>query len=120
MCAPLFIGARKAMQAAEANMLTVVAKVRAKPGCEDEVLGELMKLVSETRKENGCLNYDLHRSQTEPAVFMFYENWTDRAALDAHAASSHMKAWGRKQPDLLAHGVEINLFDMVSDAPWLK
>ena len=101
-------------------MLTVVAKVRAKPGREDEVLRELQILVEETRKEVGCLNYDLHRSQTEPAVFMFYENWTDRAALDAHAASPHMKAWGTKQPDMLAHGVEIGLYDMISDAPWLK
>ena len=100
-------------------MLTVVAKVRAKHGSEEQVLAELQKLVTETRKENGCLNYDLHRSQTEPAVFMFYENWTDRAALDAHAASPHMKAWGAKQPDMLAHGVEVNLFDMVSKAPWL-
>lgn len=101
-------------------MLTVVAKVRAKPGREEEVLSELNKLVTETRSEPGCLNYDLHRSQTEPAVFMFYENWTDRDALDAHAASPHMKAWGAKQPDMLAHGVEVNLFDMVSEAPWLK
>jgi quinol monooxygenase YgiN len=108
------------MQAAEGTMLTVIAKVRAKPGREEDVLAELLKLVEETRKEDGCLNYDLHRSQTEPAVFMFYENWTDRAALDSHAASPHMKAWGTKQPEMLAHGVEISLFDMVSEAPWLK
>ncbi|MBZ0137788.1 MAG: antibiotic biosynthesis monooxygenase [Planctomycetes bacterium] len=101
-------------------MLTVVAKVRAKTGREAEVESELSKLVAATRKENGCLNYDLHRSQTEPNVFLFYENWTDRAALDAHAASPHMRAWGAKQPDMLAHGVEVNLFDMISDAPWLR
>ena len=101
-------------------MLTVIAKVRAKPGCESEVEAELRKLVEATRKEDGCLNYDLHRSQTEPAVFMFYENWTNRAALDAHAASPHMKAWGAKQPSLLAHGVEISLYEMISEAPWLR
>ncbi|MCB9935427.1 MAG: antibiotic biosynthesis monooxygenase [Planctomycetes bacterium] len=100
-------------------MLTVIAKVRAKPDCENEVEAELLKLVDATRREDGCLNYDLHRSQTEPAVFLFYENWTSRAALDAHAASPHMKAWGAKQPGLLAHGVEISLYEMISTAPWL-
>jgi quinol monooxygenase YgiN len=101
-------------------MLTVVARVRAKQGCEAEVETELRKLVAATRVENGCINYDLHRSQAEPTVFLFYENWTDRASLDAHAASPHMRAWAEKQRGLLVHGVEVMLYDMLSIAPWIK
>ena len=101
-------------------MLTVVAKVRAKPGFEEAVLAELTALVAPTRAEEGCINYDLHRSQTEPAVFLFYENWTTREALDKHSKSPHLTAWGAKQAEMLVHGVEVNLFDMVSDAPWIE
>ncbi|MCA8945121.1 MAG: antibiotic biosynthesis monooxygenase [Planctomycetes bacterium] len=100
-------------------MLTVVAKVRAKPGYEEAVLAELTALVEPTRKEEGCINYDLHRMQAEPAVFLFYENWTSREALDKHAKSPHLQAWGAKQSEMLVHGVEVNLFDMVSVAPWI-
>lgn len=100
-------------------MLTVIAKIRARRGCEDEVKSELLGLVTPTRAEEGCLNYDLHISQADPAVFVFYENWTSRDALQKHAESTHMQAWKKKQPDLLAHGVEINLYDMLTDAPWL-
>ncbi|MCC6465942.1 MAG: antibiotic biosynthesis monooxygenase [Planctomycetes bacterium] len=101
-------------------MLTVIAKVRAKPGKEQVVEAELRALVAPTRRETGCLNYDLHVSQTEKGVFLFYENWTSREALDAHARSPHMNAWRVRQPELLAHAVELGLFEMLTEAPWLK
>lgn len=101
-------------------MVTVIAKIRARPGREDEVRQELLKLVEPTRAEDGCLNYDLHVSDSDPCVFVFYENWTSREALDRHAKSPHLKAWGDKQPDMLAHGVEVNLYEMLTEAPWLK
>ncbi len=101
-------------------MLSVIAKIRAKPGREKDVENELRALIEPTRAEQGCFNYDLHVSQNDLGVFMFYENWTDRAALDAHAQSPHLKAWGKKQPAMLAHGVEISLFEMITDAPWIQ
>lgn len=100
-------------------MLTVIAKIRALPRHRAEVERELLKLVEPTRAEHGCINYDLHVSQHEPDVFVFYENWTDRAALDAHANSPHMNAWKARQRGLLAHAVEINLYEMITNAPWL-
>jgi quinol monooxygenase YgiN len=96
-------------------MLTVIAKVRAKPGRERDVERELRALVAPTRAEKGCINYDLHVSHQDARVFMFHENWTDRTALDAHAASPHMIAWREKQGDMLAHGVEISLFEMIAE-----
>jgi quinol monooxygenase YgiN len=101
-------------------MLTVIARMRAKPGCEARVEAELLKLVAPTRAEEGCINYDLHKSQIEPAVFMFYENWTSRELLDRHLASPHLQAWGKLQPEMLVHGVEVTMYDMITDAPWLK
>jgi quinol monooxygenase YgiN len=101
-------------------MLTVIARMRAKPGREAEVEAELRKLIEPTRKEKGCINYDLHRSQVEPAVFMFYENWTSRELLDKHLNSPHINAWGKKQPGLLVHGVEVTMYDMLTEAPWLQ
>lgn len=56
--------------------LTIVAKIEAKPGSEDLVYQELQNLIAPTQVEDGCLNYDLHRSIENPALFLFYENWT--------------------------------------------
>lgn len=82
-------------------MLTVVAELVAQPGREAELTTELLAMVKATRQEEGCIQYDLHVSTDQPGNFVFYENWTSREALDRHAASPHLQAFGVKAPDLL-------------------
>ncbi len=97
-----------------ADKLTVVARVRAKPGKEDMVLQYLLAMVEATRKEAGCLNYDLHVSHDDATVFLFYENWSSKAHLDAHAQSAHIQAFRARTAEWLAGPVEIKLFRMVT------
>jgi quinol monooxygenase YgiN len=94
--------------------LTVVAQIRAKPGKEAGVQQALLDLVTHTRAEAGCLNYDLHLSHDDPALFLFYENWESQAHLDAHAQSAHIQTFRARAAELLAEPVEIKLFRMVS------
>jgi quinol monooxygenase YgiN len=75
-----------------AKPLTVVAILKAKAGQEAALRQALLAVVPPTRKEKGCLNYDLHEVQQESGRFLFHENWTSRAELDAHLASPHVKA----------------------------
>ena len=70
--------------------LTVVAKVIAKDGQVEQVGAELTKLIEPTLKEDGCINYDLHQSIEDEKIFIFHENWTSEAHLDAHLASDHI------------------------------
>jgi len=74
-----------------AKLVTVVATFHAKPGKETELKAALTALVAPTRQEAGCLNYDLHILPEDPAKFLFHENWTSRAQLDAHLQSAHIK-----------------------------
>jgi quinol monooxygenase YgiN len=97
-----------------AEKLTVVARIRAKPGKEAEVERVLLDLAKHTRAEAGCLNYDLHVSQDDPTLFLFYENWASKAHLDAHAQSAHIQAFRAHAGEWLAEPVEIKLFRMVS------
>lgn len=39
------------------------------------VKSELLKLLEPTRKEKGCVQYDLHQDLENPSIFMFYEIW---------------------------------------------
>lgn len=97
-----------------AEKLTVVARVRAKQGKEAEVQRALLGLVGPTRTEAGCLNYDLHQSHDDPALFLFYENWTSQAHLDAHLQTAHIQAVLARAEELLAEPPEIKFFRMVS------
>ena len=72
--------------------LTVVATVTAKEGFEEEVGQTLAKLIEPTLKEDGCINYDLHRSIENSAVYVFHENWESKNHLDKHLETDHIKA----------------------------
>jgi quinol monooxygenase YgiN len=80
--------------------LTVIARVRAKVGQESRLRQELQSLVAPTRAEAGCINYDLHQSRTDPALFALYENWTSQAALDAHFQTPYLQAFFKLVPEL--------------------
>jgi quinol monooxygenase YgiN len=92
------------------DLLTVVAEITAKPGKEDELRQMLLGLIEPTRKEEGCVQYDLHVSTDHPGQFVFYENWTSRDVLDRHLASEHLKAFIAVMDDLLAEPPRILTF----------
>ncbi|PKG58698.1 antibiotic biosynthesis monooxygenase [Shewanella sp. GutDb-MelDb] len=70
--------------------LTIVANIIAKIDSIEFVKAELIKLIDITRAEAGCINYDLHQDNENPAHFVFYENWQSREQLQTHLANSHL------------------------------
>ncbi|RTR34977.1 putative quinol monooxygenase [Shewanella atlantica] len=75
------------------NILTVVARIEAKQDQVQLVKAELIKLIEPTRKELGCLQYDLHQDNERPELFVFYEGWQSKALLQAHLGSEHIEAY---------------------------
>ena len=71
--------------------LTIVADIKAKSDRIDLVKAELLKLIAVTRAEKGCINYDLHQDNENPAHFLFYENWESRELWQAHMGNQHLK-----------------------------
>lgn len=82
--------------------LTIVASIHAATGREDALARALKDLVAPTRAEAGCLAYDLHRSDSDPGHFLFYETWESRDHWLAHMESPHIKAHGEKNGALVA------------------
>ncbi|MGH9580718.1 MAG: putative quinol monooxygenase, partial [Terriglobales bacterium] len=95
------------------SQVTVIARVRAKPGQEARVREELFKLLAPTRKEQGCLNYDMHQSTTDPAHFLFHENWTSEDDLKRHFESPHLQHWLKIADNLLAEALDVSLWKRV-------
>jgi len=95
-------------------MLTVVAEMKAKPGKEDALRQALLALVEPTRKEEGCVQYDLHEHIAEPGRFVFYENWSSAEHLAKHAASEHLKRFGAIRGDLLDGPARVERFTRIA------
>ncbi len=70
--------------------LTIVANIQARADKIDLVKAELLKLIDITRAEEGCINYDLHQDNENPAHFLFFENWESRELWQAHMGNSHL------------------------------
>jgi quinol monooxygenase YgiN len=97
-----------------AQLLTVVAEMRAKPGKEDALRRAVLALIEPTRQEDGCVQYDLHVHSSDPSRFVFYENWTSQEHLDRHAASAHLKDFGAVSADLLAKPPRVETYSRIA------
>jgi quinol monooxygenase YgiN len=91
--------------------LTVVAHIKAQPGKESQVRQALLSLIVPSRKEAGCLNYDLHQAVDNPAVFLFHENWASKELLDAHLQTAHVQAALAKVGQLVAEPPQITTWE---------
>ena len=89
-------------------MIYVVATLTIHPGMIETLLAAAKPAIAETRKEVGCLSYDLHQSATEPNTFVFVERWESRENLTAHFDAPHFKAWrAAGGPCIAARKIEI-------------
>ncbi|MDO8691018.1 MAG: putative quinol monooxygenase [Dehalococcoidia bacterium] len=83
-------------------MMTLLARFQVQPGKEDAFVEILSGLAAEVKNEPGTRRYELHRSVNDPSTFLMYEDYADKAALEAHSATVYFKA---AFPQLLALSV---------------
>ncbi len=95
----------------ENEKVTVVERMRAKPGMEDLVKLILQQLAAETRTEEGCLSNHVHESVMDPGVFLSVETWKNRDLLERHSETSHIESFRRKAAELLAEPTELTLWE---------
>jgi quinol monooxygenase YgiN len=94
--------------------LTVIARLKARPGKEAELEQALRAAVAPTHEEPGCLRYALHRSTDDPATFLLVERWVSKAALDQHMETPHLKALRGKFKELL-DGRDVGLYELLPE-----
>ena len=73
-------------------MITFLVRLRAEAGHGDHVESELTTMARAVRAhEPGCLAYFVHRSATEPDLFVIYEQYEDEPALELHRSTEHFR-----------------------------
>ena len=90
--------------------MVIVAKLKAKKGAEEEMEKVLRGAVKNVESEEGTLMYSLHRSQSDPSTFMFYEKYKDADALTVHSSTPHFKAMFAALKDLIEGQAEIEMY----------
>lgn len=75
-----------------ADIICITAEWRTQPENAETVRRLMLQAAEAVRQqEPGNLLYVGHQDPKDPAHFLFYEQYANQAALDAHVASAHYK-----------------------------
>lgn len=94
-------------------MIHVMARINVKPESAAAARDILTTLVNASRKEAGCIAYELFQRPDAPHVFQTVERWADQAAVDAHMTTPHIGAAIAAASPMFTAAPEILSFDKV-------
>ena len=90
------------------NTLYVVAIAETSADRAEELRSICIGLIEPTRKEDGCISYELYQDTTNNGKFIFVENWQSKEHLDVHLKTPHLVAAGEAFGKILTK--ELDLF----------
>jgi quinol monooxygenase YgiN len=90
--------------------VVVVARLIVKEGKEADFLKIAQPLVEATNQEEGNLYYELYQSPRDSKIFIFYEEYVDDAAFEAHGNSEHFQKFAAAVPELVAEEMKVDKF----------
>ena len=89
-------------------MITLIARITAKPGKETLLAEECIKIARTVRElERGCLMYIPYVSANNPAEITFLEKYADQEAADAHVQTPYFKQYREISKELVAERLPI-------------
>ena len=97
-------------------MLVVTGTVTARPDTFDALREAALAHTARSRTEPGCLRHSVHVDCENPLTLFFYEEWADRAALDAHFAEPGSHAFMTTVRDLAAASTRVKILPIAERA----
>jgi quinol monooxygenase YgiN len=94
--------------------IVLIARLKVKDDKIDEARSAALKIVEPSRRETGCLNYDIHQSIEDDSVFFWHETWANKAALDEHFATPFFQEFFAVVGEVAAEPPQINLTRMIT------
>jgi len=96
-------------------MILVAAEILVKEGTQEQFIEIAEKCIAETRKEIGCITYDLLKDTFNQCKFMFFEEWETKEHLDAHMKTAHFEAFAGSIPNLLDEELKVCIYKAEKD-----
>ena len=93
--------------------LTIIAHVEAKKEKLDFVKKEVLALVAPTKKEQGCLRYELNQDHENPNLFIFVEEWESHDLWQKHMNNTHLQDF-IKATDGVLEKLEVYQLDKIA------
>ena len=91
----------------------VIVKICAKPDAIAQIRAILMELAAHSRRERGCVSYEVLQNMADAGVFMLVEEWDSVAALDAHNTTPHFHTAVSTAQPFLAKALDVGRYAVI-------
>lgn len=85
----------------------LMATIQAGSGLHDALKADLLEIASLTRREAGCIQFDIHEDEQTPGVFILWEHFASQADFDRHLAMPYTRDYFAKGHALATHVVPL-------------
>lgn len=85
----------------------MLARFEARGGLAAVLTSRLQEMVRLTVVEPGCVRYELHQLEDDPAQLVLIEQWETQEKLDDHMETDHVRALITDVPNLAVRDIEI-------------
>lgn len=90
-------------------MIVINAEFYIIPEQKQKFLNEISELIKESRKEEGCLSYQLYQAITDENSFVMVEKWENQQAIELHNKMSHLQNFAEKVPNYSRNAPKITV-----------
>ena len=98
-------------------MIVISGIISIDPAKKDAAVAAMRELMTETRKEKGCVAYVMSGDFEDPGTIRLFEEWESQAAIDAHTQAPHMKKFGSQVGQLGFRGMKLDRYEVSSKGP---
>lgn len=95
--------------------IVLMARLNVKKDKVEDLKQSALAIVSESRQEAGCVNYDVHQLIDDETVFLWHETWANKAALDEHFAKSYTREFFARIDEFAEEPPQINLTRKITE-----
>lgn len=99
-------------------MVIVIGRVSCTEDNRDELIEAAGVMQEASRGEEGCIRYGFFSAVEDPLAFVAVEEWTDRAALDAHFEQPHLKEFTARLGELVSARPEVAIHEVGETSPF--
>jgi quinol monooxygenase YgiN len=94
--------------------LVCTSEFTAKPNKVEKLVDALAQLIPLSRKEAGCIRYEMHRSTNNPDVVFFIERFKNQEAFDSHLNTPYVKNFVANEMPLLVDNLELKFYHEIT------
>jgi quinol monooxygenase YgiN len=88
----------------------IIAQIAIQQGKENDFLKLALEMVKTSNAETGCITYRLHKDLFNENNYLFYEEYIDSKAVDAHNNSTHFHQFINDITPLITKKPIINIY----------